>query len=115
MVNKTHHATNAGAVTGFVPTGSTRVDIWIRKVGTRRQAFYRCPAIGISTWQAMGLPLAVRALKAGTVSLPGIADGAVRLHVEDTPAHPMAAMFAVHAQQLNRDIDGLNAAARGAA
>ncbi len=111
---KAHHATSTGAASGFVPTGSPRVDIWIRKVGTRRQAFYRCPAVGVSAWQAMGLPLADKALKAGTISLPGIQDGAVRPHTEDAPAHPMQGQFATQARALNRQIDALNFSAGGA-
>ena len=112
---KTHHATSTGAATGFVPTSSTRVDIWIRKVSTRRQAFYRCPAVGIAAWQPMGLPLAGKALKAGKVSLPGIADGVVRAHVEDARAHPMRAQFAAQADALNGEIDALNLSAINAA
>lgn len=111
---KAHHATSAGAATGFVPTGSARVDIWIRKVSTRRQAFYRCPAVGIAAWQPVGLPLADKALKAGKVSLPGIVDGVVRAHVEDAPTHPMRAQFAAQAQALNRQIEALNMSAADA-
>jgi len=110
---KAHYATSTA--TGFVPTASARVDIWIRKVGTRRQAFYRCPAVGVSAWQAMGLPLADKALKAGTVSLPGIEGGTVRLHTEDAPAHPMHDAFGRQAQSLNGQIDALNLSAAGAA
>ncbi len=62
----------------------------------------------------MGLPLADKALKAGKVSLPGIADGVVRAHVEEAPAHPMRAQFATQAQSLNRQIDALNASAGAA-
>lgn len=112
---KAHHATSTGSASGFVPTGSTRVDIWIRKVGTRRQAFYRCPSVGIAAWQPMGLPLADKALKAGKVSLPSIADGVVRAHVEEAPAHPMRAQFAAQAQALNGQIDALNLSAASAA
>jgi hypothetical protein len=108
---KAHHATSTAAAPGFVPTGSTRVDIWIRKVGTRRQAFYRCPAVGVSAWKAMGLPFADKALRAGTVSLPGIQDGAVRLHTEDAPAHPMQGQFTTQARSLNLQIDELNVSA----
>jgi len=108
---KAHHATNASAGTGFVPTGSARVDIWIRKVSTRRQAFYRCPAVGIAAWQPMGLPLADKALKAGKVSLPGIANGVVRVHVDAAPAHSMCEQFATQAQALNRQIEALNMSA----
>lgn len=108
---KAHHATSTAAATGFVPTGSTRVDIWIRKVGTRRQAFYRCPAVGVSAWKPMGLPLADKALKVGTVSLPGIEGGTVRLHTENFPAHPMQEAFCRQAQALNGQIDALNLSA----
>lgn len=111
---KAHHATSTGPASGFVPTGSTRVDIWIRKVGARRQAFYRCPAVGVAAWQAMGLPLADKALKAGTVSLPGIVGGTVRLHTEDAPTHPMHEAFGKQAQALNGQIDALNLSAAGA-
>lgn len=112
---KAHHATSTGSASGFIPTGSTRVDIWIRKVGTRRQAFYRCPAVGVSAWQAMGLPLADKALKAGTVSLPGIDGGTVRLHTEDAHAHPMHEAFGRQAQALNGQIEALNLSAAGTA
>jgi hypothetical protein len=111
---KAHHATSTGPASGFVPTGSTRVDIWIRTVGARRQAFYRCPAVGVAAWQAMGLPLADKALKAGTVSLPGIEGGTVRLHTEDAPTHPMHEAFGRQAQALNGQIDALNLSAAGA-
>lgn len=112
---KAHHATSTGSSSGFVPTGSTRVDIWIRKVGARRQAFYRCPAVGVSGWQAMGLPLADKALKAGTVSLPGIDGGTVRLHNEEAPTHPMHEAFSRQARSLNGEIDALNLSAAGSA
>jgi hypothetical protein len=89
------------------------VDIWIRTTGRRRQAFYRCPAVGVSTWQAMGVPLADKALKLGSISLPGISDATVEAYTEDAPAHPMAIAFAERARALNGEIDALNLSARG--
>jgi hypothetical protein len=91
------------------------VDIWIRTSGRRRQAFYRCLAVGVSTWQAMGVPLADKALKAGCISLPGIADATVEAYAEEAPSHPMAVEFAERARALNSDIDALNLSARGVA
>ena len=88
----------------------------MRTTGRRRQAFYRCKLAGVTTWQAMGVPLALKALKAGSIDLPGLADAAVESYEEDeAPAHPMAAEFAERARALNSDIDAINLSARGAA
>lgn len=109
-----HHATSSRVPQGYVATRSARVDIWIRTTGRRRQAFYRCPAVGVSTWQAMGVPLADKALKLGSISLPGISDATVEAYTEDAPAHPMSVEFAERARALNGEIDALNFGARGA-
>ena len=61
------------------------------------------------------VPLADKALKSGTVSLPGIEGGTVRLHTEDAPAHPMHEAFGRQAQSLNGEIDALNRSTAGAA
>jgi hypothetical protein len=63
----------------------------------------------------MGVPLADRALKLGSISLPGIFDATVKAYTEDTPAHPMAVEFAERARTLNGEIDALSFSARGAA
>ncbi|MDQ0068986.1 hypothetical protein J2W34_000760 [Variovorax boronicumulans] len=110
-----NHATSSRVAPSYVATRSARVDIWIRTTGRRRQAFYRCPAVGVATWQAMGVPLADKALKAGSISLPGISDAAVAAYTEDAPAHPMAVEFAERARALSSDIDALNLSARGVA
>ncbi|MBT2337370.1 hypothetical protein J7E49_26150 [Variovorax paradoxus] len=91
------------------------MDIWIRTIGRRRQAFYRCSAAGVANWQAMGVPLANKALKLGSISLPGISDATVAAYKEELPAHPMAVEFAERARALNGDIEALNLSARGAA
>lgn len=101
-----HAASGRGAL--GQATSSARVDIWVRTIGRRRQAFYRCPAAGVSNWQAMGVPLANKALKLGSISLPGISDAAVEAYREEAPTHPMAAEFAERASVLNREIDALN-------
>lgn len=110
---QTNHATS-GRASPFVATRAARVEIWMRVTGRRRQAFYRCKAVGVSTWQAMGVPLADKALKAGSISLPGIADATVEAYTEEAPAHPMAIEFAERARALNGEIDALNLGARGA-
>lgn len=110
---QTNHASPGRTASGFVATRAARVEIWMRTTGRRRQAFYRCNAVGVSTWQAMGVPLADKALKLGSISLPGIADAAVEQYVEQ--AHPMAAEFAERARALNGDIDAMNLSARGVA
>lgn len=110
---QTNHAT-AGRPSPFVATRAARVEIWMRTTGRRRQAFYRCKLAGVTTWQAMGVPLALKALKAGSIDLPGLADAAVESYEEEeAPAHPMAADFAERARALNSDIDALNLSARG--
>lgn len=108
-----NHATDSRAATRHAATSSARVDIWVRTIRGRRQAFYRCSAAGIANWQALGVPLADKALKLGSISLPGIADAAVEQYVEQ--AHPMAAEFAARAMALNGEIDAMNLGARGAA
>ena len=111
---QTNHAT-AGRPSPFVATRAARVEIWMRTTGRRRQAFYRCKLAGVTTWQAMGVPLAEKALKAGSIDLPGLAEATVERYEEDAPSHPMAADFAERARALNSDIDALNLSARGAA
>lgn len=112
---QTNHATS-GRASPFVATRAARVEIWMRVTGRRRQAFYRCKLAGVTTWQAMGVPLAERALKAGSIDLPGLAAATVERYDEDeAPAHPMAAEFAERARALNSDIDALNLCARGGA
>lgn len=108
-----NHATDSRAASRHAATSSARVDIWIRTIRGRRQAFYRCSAAGVANWQAMGVPLANKALKLGSISLPGIADAEVEQYVEQ--AHPMAAEFAERARALNGEIDSLNLSARGSA
>lgn len=110
---QTNHAIPGRTPSGFVATRAARVEIWLRTTRGRRQAFYRCNAVGVSTWQAMGVPLADKALKLGSISLPGIADAAVEKYVE--PEHPMTAEFSARAMALNGEIDAMNLAARGAA
>ncbi|ATA55364.1 hypothetical protein CKY39_20675 [Variovorax boronicumulans] len=108
-----NHASDSRAATRHAATSSARVDIWVRTIRGRRQAFYRCSAAGVANWQAIGVPLANKALKLGSISLPGITNAAVELYVEQ--AHPMAAEFAERARALNSDIDAMNLSARGAA
>lgn len=110
-----NHATDSRAASRHAATSSARVDIWIRTSGNRRQAFYRCRAAGVTNWQAMGVPLANKALKLGSISLPGISDATVEAYTEAAPAHPMAVAFAERARTLNGEIDALNFAARGEA
>lgn len=110
-----NHATDSRAASRHSATSSARVDIWIRTIGRRRQAFYRCSAAGVANWQAMGVPLANKALKLGSISLPGISDATVAAYTEDAPAHPMAAEFGERARALNGEIDSLNLSARGVA
>lgn len=108
-----NHATDSRAASRHAATGSARVDIWIRTIGRRRQAFYRCNAAGVANWQAMGVPLANKALKLGSISLPGISDATVAAYTEGAPPHPLATEFAERARALNGEIDAINTAARG--
>ena len=110
-----NHSTDSRAATRYAATSSARVDIWVRTIGRRRQAFYRCSAAGVANWQAIGVPLANRALKLGSISLPGLTDATVEAYSEDAPAHPAAAEFAERARALNNEIDALNLSAGGAA
>ncbi len=110
-----NHASDSRAATRYAATSSARVDIWVRMIGRRRQAFYRCSAAGVANWQAIGVPLANKALKTGSISLPGLVDAAVAPYTEDAPAHPAAAKFAEQARELNSEIDALNLSAGSAA
>lgn len=109
-----NHATDSRAAPRHAATSSARVDIWIRTIGRRRQAFYRCSAAGVANWQAMGVPLANKALKLGSISLPGISDATVAAYTESALVHPMTTEFAERARALNGEIDALNLNARGA-
>jgi hypothetical protein len=110
-----NHASDSRAATRYAATSSARVDIWVRTIGRRRQAFYRCSAAGVANWQAIGVPLANKALKLGSISLPGLTDATVEAYREDAPAHPAAAEFAERASALNSEIDALNLSAGGTA
>lgn len=72
-----NHASDSRAATRHTATSSARVDIWVRTIRGSRQAFYRCSAAGVANWQAIGVPLANKALKLGSISLPGISDATV--------------------------------------
>lgn len=108
-----NHASDSRTATRHAATSSAHVDIWVRTIRGRRQAFYRCSAAGVANWQAIGVPLANKALKLGSISLPGIADATVAAYSEAAPAHPMAVEFAERARALNSEIDSLNLSARG--
>jgi hypothetical protein len=110
-----NHASDSRAATRHAATSSARVDIWVRTIRGRRQAFYRCSAAGVANWQAMGVPLANKALKLGSISLPGLEDATVAPYTEDAPANPAAAGFAEQARKLNSEIDALNLSAGSAA
>ncbi|MCT8174362.1 hypothetical protein [Variovorax sp. CY25R-8] len=110
-----NHAAPGRATGGLIATGNARVEIWLRMTGRRRQAFYRCAAVGITTWQPLGVPLANKAIKAGKISLPGIADAPVEQWEDEEEVHPMASEFAARATALNGEIEAINLAARGAA
>lgn len=91
------------------------VEIWIRLRGARRQAFYRRPGVGMC-WQAMPVPAADKALRSGRLTIDDIVDAPVVPRETQLPAVPPAATaFSQLAASLSRDIDNLNAAARGAA
>ena len=90
-------------------------EIWIRSVGTRRQAFVRCLPKH-QQWQKISVPHADRALKEGKVpSGPFAGVPLVSRETGDGPRHPMYAEFAAQARSLNQQIDSLQGAARASA
>ena len=103
-----NHATDNRAAKRYAATSSAHVDIWVRTIGCRRQAFYRCSAAGVANWQAIGVPLANKALRLGSISLPGLNVATVSAYSETSPAHPAATEFAERARALNNEIDALN-------
>lgn len=99
-------------------TSSPTCEIWIRTVGARRQAFARpIQPLGQRTrnWHGMQVAHAEKALRTGKLTVGEFAGSAVVARAPSAEdEHPAAAAFRENAQLLNRDIDTLNAAARGA-
>ena len=90
--------------------------IWIRKVGTRRQAFFRLANEGAMHWRPMQVAQADKALRDGKLSNGPLAGApVVSRETARRTADPHRISFAEQAQCLNRQIDTLNAAAGGLA
>ena len=90
------------------------VEIWIRKVGARRQAFCRpVQPAGQRTrsWHGLPVPLADKALRDGKLTTGIFAGAAVVPRETPDDEHPAAAAFRESAQLLNREIDSINGAA----
>ncbi|MGJ7544611.1 hypothetical protein [Variovorax sp. LT1R16] len=98
---------------------ATTCEIWIRTVGSRRQAFARpIQPIGqrARNWHGMQVAHAEKALRTGELTVGEFAGStAVARASSAEDEHPVAAAFRENAQLLNRDIDALNTSARGAA
>ena len=60
-----HAASNAPLATATTPA----VEIWIKPVGARRQAFYR--SVGAMAWRGMQMLHAERALRSGSLTING--------------------------------------------
>lgn len=88
-----------------------QAEIWIREVRSRRQAFYRCPAVqGMESWKKMFLTTADKALRDGTLDLgSGLVLPVVVSRETTCVAHPMQARFAEQARTLNQQLDELTA------
>jgi hypothetical protein len=93
-----------------------QAEIWIREVRSRRQAFYRCPALkGLESWKKMFLTTADKAVRAGTLDLGnGLVLPVVVSRETNRETHPLQAQFADQARALNQQIDELTSS-RGAA
>lgn len=90
--------------------------IWIRKVGTRRQAFFRLANEGAMHWRPMQVAQADKALRDGKLSIGPLAGATVvSRETARRAAEPRRVQFAEQAQFLNRTIDALNHAAGGEA
>lgn len=92
------------------PSGTPRIEIWIRQTGSRRQAFYRPVGSTAPSWQAMQVMLADKALRAGKFTSGPLAGTAVV--PRETQADPLAARrveFAAEAVALNRAMDSITA------
>lgn len=87
-------------------------EIWIRQVGSRRQAFFR--ETGSHGWRSLPVLAATKALRDGRLMTAGVAK-TVTSHIEESEPHPMHAGFVEQALTLNNQIDALNSAARLAA
>ena len=61
--------TAASSVTLAPPLATPAVEIWIKPVGTRRQALYR--SVGTQAWRGMQMGHAERALRSGSLTLNG--------------------------------------------
>ncbi len=110
---------SASPAAAAAPAPAVTCEIWIRHVGSRRQAFYRpIQPIGQRTrsWHALSVPQAEKALRDGKITRGEFAGYAVvprETHAENE--HPAAAAFRESAQLINRQIDTLNSAASSAA
>lgn len=80
-------------------------EIWIRRAGTRRQAFWRHP-VASPTWQDMQVPAADKALRIGSLTIGPLVDAPV-VSRETEATHPAAAAFAAQAQRRNRQLDAI--------
>lgn len=108
---------NRSPAAAAAPTAPT-CEIWIRTVGTRRQAFARpLQPEGQRTrnWHGIQVAHAEKALRTGTLTAGEFAGSQVVPRETDQPEHPAACQFAVDAQRLNSAIDALNLSAAGAA
>ena len=82
------------------------VEIWLRRKGVRRQAFYRTDST--CAWQRMQVTHADKALRIGTMKLGETVFPVVPRETSDVDAHPAAAQFAAQARYLNGQIDVIN-------
>jgi len=93
-------------------TRADSIEVWVRQVGSRRQAFYRPIGSTSNGWRSMPVPLADKSLRQGKVSTgPMAGTNVVPRETKETAPHPMREQFAEQAQLLNRQIDALNSAA----
>ncbi|MDM0011969.1 hypothetical protein QTH87_05890 [Variovorax sp. J22P168] len=104
-------APSPAAAPAHTPTPTC--EIWIRNVGSRRQAFVRCFPKH-THWQKISVPQADRALKEGKVASGPFAGIPLVSRETANPTHPRREAFAEQAHVLNRQIDAMNARARHA-
>lgn len=100
---------NHSPAAAAAPTAPT-CEIWIRTVGTRRQAFARpLQPEGHRTrnWHGIQVAHAEKALRTGTLTTGEFAGSQVVPRETDEPEHPAARQFAVDAKRLNIELDAL--------
>lgn len=96
------------------------IEIWVRHVGSRRQAFYREAGTQTCGWRVMSVPAADKALRRGTITIGSMVDAPVvpreteeevarRERFAETASHIKGVMDSMAAGSVSRETQGASA------